>query len=607
VTDPAHPAALDVAPFVRAWTRAVNGTCHVPMTRAEKSEFLRGLAERLAVALVAEPFDATAGYWVATDLVAADFDAPEALGRTIAVVNDRFLTDLGLAETDPHRSGQPNLRARLTDLVQAFATGFARARHDRTFDAQEEIRVAALTARFAAERELRASEARFRYAATHDALTQLPNRALFTQRLDELVAGPPPGARFGVCFIGLDGFQAVKNSLGPYVGDNVLTVVAERLRGFAAESGHLVARLGGDEFAVLVAETTCLDDAVKVADRVAALLDEPIRRGGLELPISARVGVVEQPATGTDTVDVLRAADMTLHWVKADGKARWMVFDPERNAREVARYRLSAAMPTALNRGEFTLAYQPLVNLGDGTLAGLEALARWRHPDHGLLGPEEFVGLAEDTGLIVPLGISLLEEACRQAAGWLAAPNSAPQPLPAAHPPYVSVNLAVRQLRNPGLVGEVAAVLDRTGLVPHRLQLEITESAVIDPATDGDPVSTLQALADLGIRIAIDDFGTGYSNLGYLPTLPIHGIKLARYFLAGTRGRAVAEPTADAFLANLVSLGHTLGLTVTAEGVETATHARRLRAAGCDVGQGWYFGRPELADRIANRVSGPWT
>jgi diguanylate cyclase len=394
-----------------------------------------------------------------------------------------------------------------------------------------------------------------------------------------------------VCFIDLDSFKAVNDRLGHRVGDQLLTAVAERLGKVTDEFGHLVARLGGDEFVVLIENTTCLEDAVKVADRVLAVLDEPFRIEGHDLPISASIGIVERPVAGTDPTDMMRAADITLHWAKADGKARWRGFDPDRNAREVARYTLAAAMPRALDRGEFTLVYQPIVGLVDGALRGVEALARWRHPELGTLPPGQFIDLAEDSGLIIQLGMRLLEQACEHAARWRELSPSAP---------FVSVNLAVRQIHHTGLVAEIITVLERTSLPPDRLQLEITESAVMN--TDSDTVAALHELANLGIRLVIDDFGTGYSNLAYLRAIPIHGLKLAGPFVRGLDAGLATDVADEAILATLVSLGHQLGLVVTAEGVETSAQAEGLRAIGCDNGQGWHLGRPEPPSALASRL-----
>jgi diguanylate cyclase (GGDEF)-like protein len=497
-------------------------------------------------------------------------------------MQSRLLTDLGLSGDE--------MRHRLARLSGAVAAGHESTLRERTLDEQEAIRRAALEIRERAEIQIRAGEVRFRHAALHDPLTGLPNRTLFTARLEQLFAGHAADARAGVCFIGLDGFKAVNDSRGHHVGDQLLIMAAERLSTLTTDSRHLVARLGGDEFAVLIENSASPDDGVKVADRVLMLLETPFFIDGHELPITASIGIVERSLSGTDPTEIMRAADITLHWAKDDGKGQWALFDADRNAHEVSRYMLSADMPAALARGEFTVAYQPMVDLSDGVLRGVEALARWHHPTHGVLTADRFIDLAESSGLIMRLGIHMLEQACRQAAGW--------QDL-SPYPPFVSVNLAVRQLRNPGFPGQVAAILDRTNLAPDRLQLEITESGLMSAATG--TAGTLRAVADLGVRLAIDDFGTGYSNLAYLGSLPVHDLKLAATFVQ--RLRTSRSTDAEAIIAALVSLGHTLGLTVTAEGIEGSAEASTLADIGCDTGQGWHFGRPAPARDITDLVA----
>ena len=576
---PARPGA-----FARAWAKAVSGTSFLPMTQAQLEALLQRLTDQLADALLAEPFDLRPGHRVGTELVANHIASAEGLGRTVEVLQLRLIRDLGLVGDD--------VEDRMARLLAAIATGYARALRDRTLDEQESIRRAVMTARAQAERALRDSEARFRHQATHDPLTDLPNRALFTERLTAALNEPGRGAeRIGLCFLDLDRFKVVNDTLGHQAGDRLLITVANRLR--RALDGHLVARLGGDEFVVLVERTGGTDDVVAVADTALAAVREPAIVDGTELTVTASLGIVERQIAGTTPGHLMRAADSTMHWAKAAGGARWEVFDAERNRRELARHALSAAIPAALERGEFYLDYQPLTSLRDGSLLGVEALVRWRHPELGVLHPGSFIGLAEETGLIVPLGGWVLAEACREAERWSARGGRAP---------FVSVNLAVRQVHRPGLVQEVRGLLQRTGLPPERLQLEITESTMM--STTEEPVRALRVLADLGVRIAIDDFGTGYSNLAYLRDLPVTELKVAGEFVAGLRAPA-AEPasrTDERILASLVSLAHALDLTVTAEGVETAGQADRLRAIGCDAGQGWHFGRPAPADRILERV-----
>ncbi|HET8683649.1 MAG TPA: bifunctional diguanylate cyclase/phosphodiesterase [Micromonosporaceae bacterium] len=573
------PEQAGPAAFAQDWAQAVADTSYVSMTYAEIEEHLYQLTGRIVAAL-RDPSPAAAsavGYEVGTRLVAADLDSPETLGRTVAVIADRLLRDVGLtgAEMGP----------RLARVLEGLATGYARARFGRTLDAQEALRRAATVVLEDAERKLREHEACFRHQATHDQLTGLPNRTLVGEWLDEIFARPAPGARIGVCLIDLDGFKAVNDSRGHDIGDQLLVGVAERLRQVVAEPGHLLARFGGDEFLILVEGTTCPDDAAKVADRALTALGDPVCVDGRRLSVSASIGVVEVRVDASTARDLLRSADITLYWAKADGRARWALFDPDRSAHDVARYRLSAAMPAAIERNEFRLDYQPLVDLATETVCGVEALARWHHPKHGTLTPKDFIDIAEDTGLIVPLGRRLLRQACRQAARWQQAPM----------PPFVSVNLSVRQIRSPGLVADVAAILDDNRLPPERLHLEITESTAM--GTDQETVSTLHGLADLGVRLSIDDFGTGYSSLAYLRKLPVHELKLAAGF-TWNLGLSTPAPDDEAIVATLVSLGRTLGLTVVAEGIESRAQARRVRDLGCHIGQGWHLGLPQPPERV---------
>ncbi|WP_341721342.1 bifunctional diguanylate cyclase/phosphodiesterase [Micromonospora sp. FIMYZ51] len=551
------------------------------MPQAQLEALLRRLTDLMAETLRTEPLDLRVGHRVATELVAAHIASAEALGRTLEVIQLRLVRDLDLAADD--------ISDRMARLLAAVATGYARALRDRTLDEQEAIRRAAMTARDKAEQALRASEARFRHQATHDPLTDLPNRTLFGERLaaalDRSAGG---GRRVGLCFLDLDRFKRVNDAFGHQIGDRALIAAARRLS--RAVEPHLVARLGGDAFVILVERSTGTGDVVAVAEAALAALAEPVAVDGHDVTVTASVGIVERRAADSSPDDLMRAAGSTLHWAKTAGGARWALYDAERDDREQARQALSAAIPTGLERGEFYLDYQPLTSLHDGSLLGVEALVRWRHPQLGVLPPGTFIGLAEETGLIVPLGGWVLAEACREAVGWTAA---------TAQPPYVSVNLAVRQVRRPGLVQEVRALLRRTGLPPERLQLEITESTMMSGAEE--PVRALRALADLGVRIAIDDFGTGYSNLAYLRDLPVTELKVAGEFVRGLRAPEAAD---ERILASLVSLAHALNLTVTAEGVETDRQAERLRAIGCDAAQGWHFGRPAPAENILARVKG---
>jgi len=349
-----------------------------------------------------------------------------------------------------------------------------------------------------------------------------------------------------------------------------------------------VARMGGDEFVVLVEECENAETAIGVARQALAAVRAPLRLAGHSITISASVGVVEAPAAQTTAAELMKAADTTLYWAKAEGRNRWALFDPERHAREITRYELSASLPKALQRGELFIEYQPLVRLRDEELTGVEVLVRWQHPTWGRLYPDQFIGLAEETGLIAPLGMWVLTSACQQARSWRDKfPDRALT---------ISVNVSPRQVKDPAIVDDVADLLAASGLAPERLQLEITESAIM--ATSGEPLKTLHALADLGVQIAIDDFGTGYSNLAYLRTLPVHCLKLAGPFISGLRTPAQADPQDRAIVGTLIRLAHTLGLSVTAEGVETEAQADALRKLGCDTAQGFRFAAAAPADAI---------
>lgn len=453
--------------------------------------------------------------------------------------------------------------------------------------------------------ERRRMRARLVHQALHDPLTSLPNRALFFDRLREVLVRTGPRDPVGVLVIDIDGLAAVNDSLGHEAGDQILASVADRLTEEVARAGHLVARIDGDDFAVLVGPGGYRGCAEALARRVLALLARPFAVGAHAIPVTATIGVAEVDAAGVDASGLLRAAQTALEWAKSDPTRSWTAFEPDRGERETARRRLAAAMPAALESGAFQLDFQPIVGFADGQVRAAEALVRWNHPRFGVLNPAQFIPLAEETGFIVPLGRWVLAEACRQAARWQALTGQ---------PPLVSVNLASRQVSDPTLLNDVAVVLDRTGLPASSLQLEITESAIVGSAEA--PTEVLQALAGEGIRIVIDDFGTGYSNLSTLRHLPVRGLKLAGPFLQGIAAsppvgtverrypdRRPGDGADMDIIGALVGLAHTLGLSVTAEGVETEDQAERLREIGCDAGQGWHFARPMDPDAFAQSVA----
>ncbi|MEU1124082.1 EAL domain-containing protein [Streptomyces sp. NPDC005899] len=457
---------------------------------------------------------------------------------------------------------------------------------------------------------------RLRHLRLHDPVTRLPNRTLFFERLATALEHPPfqddslpRHGRIGVCYLDLDGFKAVNDTLGHRFGDRLLAAVAERLTDCAEADGHvrggdhrtggghLVARLGGDEFAILVEDSAGTPQLTELARSVLGALRRPFDLAGRRLSVSASIGVVERPTAGTSPTGLMQAADTTLYWAKADGRARWTLFDPERNAHRVTRQALSSTLRAAVERGEFTLEYQPLVGMADEVVRGVEALVRWNHPQFGLLPPNRFVSIAEEDGTIVELGRWVLRTACRQARSWQVEHPGEPAL-------FISVNVAVRQIRDSDLVADVAEVLAETGLEPRLLQLELTESAVM--GSSGRPLRVLQELSDMGVRIAIDDFGTGYSNLAYLSRLPVSVLKLDGSFVRGFRHEegALPSPADETIVEAMVQLAHRLGLTVTAECVETSGQAERLRRIGCDTGQGWLYSRAVAPERIAELIGG---
>ncbi|MEV1291386.1 EAL domain-containing protein [Pseudonocardia sp. NPDC049635] len=441
-------------------------------------------------------------------------------------------------------------------------------------------------------------QARLQHQAEHDPLTGLPNRALFFSRLTAALAAlDPDGATVGVCYLDLDGFKAVNDTLGHDAGDQLLSAVAHRMQAELGSLGHTVARMGGDEFVVLIENCAGPDELTALAQQALETVRRPVSLRGREIVVSASIGVVSWPVPAYDDATprddgaaaLMQAADTTMYWAKRDGRDRIAVFDPQRHRHDVHLFELAGRMPGALERGEFDLEYQPLVSFADGRVAGVEALARWRAPDGEKLGPDLFIPLAEQTGLIIPLGLYLLRRACSEARGWADADPSREFVL--------SVNVAGRQLRQDDAVARIVEILTETGWPAQALQLELTESDLM--SAGGQPIAALEELSRLGVRIAIDDFGTGYSNLAYLHRLPVDVLKLAGSFVSADGPlppspdrRSARDLDSPVVLSAMIELAHSLGLAVVAESVETAEQAARLRSLGCDIGQGWYLSAP---------------
>ncbi len=433
-------------------------------------------------------------------------------------------------------------------------------------------------------------EERLTHQAMHDELTGLGNRAFLRTRLEQaLRRGARAGAGPALLFLDLDGFKSVNDTLGHAHGDSLLSAAADRLRQCVRES-DTVARLGGDEFAVLLDGGRTRDEVMEAARRITGVFQTPFQIQGRELPVSASVGLVMAGA-GDASGDLLRHADVAMYLAKANGRGRLEVFEPRMLEAVVGRLALQADLRRALedpDRDEFLLHYQPMISLETGRPIGLEALVRWDHPTQGRVSPTLFVPLAEETGLILPLGRRILNLACRDAVSW-GAPH---------HGVHVTVNLSARQIPDPALVNEVRAALSDSGLPPRHLVLEVTESAVMQ-----QPERSAQVLAELralGVRSAIDDFGTGYSSLSYLHQLPVDILKIDRSFLSAL------DRGADGLtlIRGIVGLANGLNLTAVAEGVETLPQAAALREIGCPAGQGLLFAPPMMAELVERWLEG---
>jgi diguanylate cyclase (GGDEF)-like protein len=437
--------------------------------------------------------------------------------------------------------------------------------------------------------ELSRLKEQLRYQAYHDPLTGLANRSLFLERVDARLADRGATGIPVVLFLDLDDFKVVNDTFGHAAGDRLLADVAERLRG-VLRADDLAARLGGDEFAVLIEDGSDLKRSLLVGERIIEALRIVFPVAGQETSIGASIGLAAGRVGTERADDLLRNADVAMYQAKSSGKNRVAIFEPMMHAAIVARSQLSAELSRGLGQGDLEVHFQPIFDLRTSRVVWVEALVRWRHPVRGLVGPDAFIALAEETGVILPLGRWVLAEACRQAVSWSAAGPDDPAP-------GVAVNLSAQQLQEATFVEDLRAVLEDTGLAPSRLALEMTESVLFrDTSTT---IARLQAIRDLGVKIAIDDFGTGYSSLGYLRRFHVDILKIAREFI----GPADSEEE-WAFAAAIVALGRTLGLTVIAEGIEESRQLARLRELGCELGQGFLFARPQDAEATADSLRG---
>jgi diguanylate cyclase (GGDEF)-like protein/PAS domain S-box-containing protein len=440
-----------------------------------------------------------------------------------------------------------------------------------------------LTTRDVSERK--AFEERLTHQAFHDSLTGLANRGLFGDRLSHaLVRRRDNPAAVAVLFLDLDDFKTINDSLGHAPGDTVLREVAKRIQQ-CLRASDTAARFGGDEFAVLLEDVAGIEEAREVAERILDMFHQPITIEGMELFVQASIGIALGASGLPHASDLLRNADVAMYLAKSRGKANIQIYQREWDTSSHQRLELKAQLQHALERGELVLRYQPILDLRSGRVAGVEALLRWMHPTRGLTPPREFISLAEETGLILPIGRWVLEEACQQARSWhVLYPSHAPL--------MVGVNLAPKQLEDRCLTDDVAAALTASGLEPSCLVLEITEGVVLRET--GDLLAHLTSLKKLGVRLAIDDFGTGYSSLSHLRRLPVDILKIDKCFIDNVSGTAQDSALASA----IIKLGQILELQTIAEGIEQEDQARTLRGLECDLGQGYLFGEPLASERI---------
>jgi diguanylate cyclase (GGDEF)-like protein len=438
-----------------------------------------------------------------------------------------------------------------------------------------------------ADEKIRADQ-QIQYLATHDGLTGLPNRMMFNQLLEQSIkSARRKESKCAVLFIDLDRFKIINDSLGHSVGDALLVEVASRLRSSVRES-DVVARLGGDEFVIVLSEIFDSDQIAMVARKVLSGLVSPLNLAGHDCRTTGSIGIAIFPDNGGDAQTLTKNADMAMYLAKEEGKNDFRFYSPVIKSQSIERLMLESSLRHALELNQFALHYQPKIEAATGQINGVEALLRWRHPDLGDLPPMKFIPLAEETGLIIPIGRWVLRTACAQNMAWQR------QGLPVIS---MAVNLSPRQFQDDHLLRDVDDALKETGMPAHLLQLEITESMVMQNVARA--IKLLDEIQSRGVRLAIDDFGTGYASLSYLKRLPVDSLKIDRSLIKG-----VGSDTEDtAIVRAVVTLARSLGIMVTAEGVETAEQLFQLRALGCDQGQGYYFARPVSAERLPELLS----
>jgi diguanylate cyclase (GGDEF)-like protein len=555
--------------FAAIWERSLPRTNFVPGGRARRIQVLEALTRQLFTALTDPAADPEAGFRLGGDLVRNAMSDPQIMAASLRVLRLRLLTDLELTGPAP--------ASRLAPLLEQLALGFATALRDQVRRASEEI---SRDEREAWQTHQQRLQLQVRHALLRDPLTGLPNRAALTDYL-EVVIARKPSARTGVCLLNIRRFGAINDTFGLTTADRLLQEIAQRLRGLAIEREYFLAHLGGDTFAIVCEDTTGPDDAIKAADAALRLLRNPWRSDGHDLSVAAKAGIVERACDESSPGELLRAAAMALTWARRDNPATsWTLFEPAREALDVRRHQLTHALPDALRRGEFTLAYQPFVRLRDSTIVGMHALPRWTHPAVGPVPPGEFLDLAERLGILVPLGAHLLHAACARAATWQQAPE----------PPMLSIDCTVTQLRDPAILTTVMAALDTTGLPPSRLQLAVSQHALHD-LTD-DIAFTLDGLARSGVHIAVNNTA-GPANLA---GSPVSAVLLDPRLISGLDIGMPTYASSATALAWLIEMFHDLARTVTATAVTRRDQFEALIDLGCDTARGDYLAHPMTAD-----------
>jgi diguanylate cyclase (GGDEF)-like protein len=526
----------------------------------------------------------------ARDFISKPFQLPEVLSRISNMLEVRLLhreskrhsqvLEQTIRELREAEAGLRSAEAALTLEKAALAEHIVQLQH-----ANEHLVVASVEA-YALAEEIQEAKIQMAHLAQHDVLTDLPNRFLLYDRIAQAIAlARRQGRQVAVMFLDLDRFKSINDALGHGAGDQLLQSVATRLTACVRNS-DTVCRQGGDEFVILLADIEHAEDVALSAQKIFAALSLSYRIDHLDLHVTMSVGISVYPNDGQDADSLIKSADTAMYHAKQGGRNNYLFFEPQMNVLADERHSIEGGLRQALERQELILYYQPKIHLETGAISGVEALIRWQHPQRGLILPEQFIWIAEECGLIVPIGAWVLRAACEQAQAWLEAG------LP---PIAMAVNISAVQFRHKDFLPSLAQILKETGLSSRYLELELTESVLMQDADS--TASVLQALKTMGVRLAIDDFGTGYSSLSYLKRFPIDTLKIDQSFMRDIT-HATSNSDDAAIVAAVLGMGKSLNHRVIAEGVETREQLAFLQAQGCSEGQGYYFGRPMIADDL---------